>query len=282
MNIYYKKAGQKSFQYFQTTLHLHWDLERVHCEPFPNLGVNCHIFPVVQSEKDNNFLRVHLNDNSSPSLVPYLWARKEERWAQSYLTGMRCNSLRVSNSSSFPENTPTLSYLLITLVINKVIEHFPCFRFCALCFRNILSFHSTLRDGYYYSHFTEPETEIRQISVSSGIQIKTCPSPLICCVSSTNRWTQICQFLSPEPSCYKFTAGVKIPDMGSKPQASLKTLGYNKQPSVRGLFSPCSLEVIAESRTLNPPYPLSELLQGQSMFLPPPSSSSSLWIILDL
>ena len=176
----------------------------------------------------------------------------------------------------FPREHPILSYLLITLVINKVIEHFPCSRLCALCFRNILSFHSTLRDGYYYSHFTEPETEIRELSVSSGIQTKTCPSPLICCVSSTSRWTQICQFSNPEPPCYKFTAGVRIPDMGPKPQSSLKTLGYSKQPSVHGLFSPCSLEVIAESRTLNAPYRLSELLQGQSMLLPPPSSSSSL------
>lgn len=155
-------------QYFSSTLHLHLGLEGTHCDKFLfpiNLGIDHHIFPVMQSEKVNKFLWVRLSDDSSTSLIPYLWARKEERWAQSYLPGMRCNTLGVSDSSSFPENTTNLSCFLITLAF---FEHLPCFRLCAQRFMNMLSFHSTLWGWYYYFHFTGAETEAHRTKLKNA------------------------------------------------------------------------------------------------------------------
>jgi len=62
---------------------------------------------------------------------------------------------------------------------------------------------------------------------SSEIQTKICPTLLMCNVSSTRRWTQICQFSNPEPPFCKVTAKMRILDMVPKPQSSSKTLSYN-------------------------------------------------------
>lgn len=75
---------------------------------------------------------------------------------------MRCNILGVSNSSSCPEDTLTLSYLFVTPVIYKCIAHLLFIKLCAQGFINIVSFLSTLKGSYYYSHDTEAETEAQR------------------------------------------------------------------------------------------------------------------------
>lgn len=102
-----------------------------------------------------------LSDSSSPSLVPYLLSKEGGKVSRVLPS---CEEMQHSPSLQFlllPREHVTVSYLFITLVINKLlndkitlviskfVKYLPCFRLCSQCFGNIFSLHSTLQDKYY-------------------------------------------------------------------------------------------------------------------------------------